>query len=61
MQGQGGTWGGGHYLFVWGGELIDKKIVVAIDGCLSEHFHRTTNQKHALVINNGTKERCEWQ
>jgi hypothetical protein len=32
------------------------KNVVAFDGCRLKYFHTTTNQKHAAVINNGTKE-----
>ncbi len=47
---------GGHYLFVWGGELIKKKNIVALDGRHLKYFNATTNQKHAAAINNVTKE-----
>ncbi len=46
---------GGRYLFVWGSESIDKKKV-ALDGRRLKYFHATTKQKHAVVIDNGTKE-----
>ncbi len=56
---------GGHYLFLWGGELIDKKekkkYVVALDDSRLKYFHTTTNQKHAAAINKGMKEGCKWQ
>jgi hypothetical protein len=34
---------------------------VALDGHHLKYFHATTNQKHAPVINNGTKEGCKQQ
>jgi hypothetical protein len=56
---------GGHYLFAWGSELINKKkktkYVMALDGRRLKYFHATTNQKHAAAINNGKKEGCKWQ
>jgi hypothetical protein len=53
---------GGHYLFILGGELINKKkrkkYVMALDSHRSKYIHTTTNQKHAAAIDKGTKEGC---
>jgi hypothetical protein len=38
----------------------NKKTILALDGHRSKYYHTTTNQKHASVIDDGTKEWCKW-
>jgi hypothetical protein len=34
--------------------------ILALDGRRSKYYHATTNQKHALALNDGMKEWCKW-